>query len=154
MLQRFIAFCWLLLFLLLHAAGSHSDFALPYWNSPEQQQDQQQNSWTAWDYLEDRYPKDLVDYMPFQLGDLSVHSGWTLHCSSGGGDDCGGSGDDRIALAVTFVDSDAEIRSDWQTKGDNEDRWSYEEWCQHVKPRRKINHELVPVVWPPPDSSE
>jgi hypothetical protein len=86
--------------------------------------------------------------MPFKLGDVSVHSGWTLHCSNGGSDD-GDEMKDRVALAVTFVDSDAKIRSDWEVTGDNEDLWSYKDWCQEVEPRRKFRHDLVPIVFPP-----
>ena len=85
--------------------------------------------------------------MPFKIGDISAHSGWTLHCSNGGGDD--GDGQDRVALAVSFVDGDATIRTDWKEKGDNEDSWSYKDWCQEVKPRRKFKHDLVPIVFPP-----
>lgn len=101
---------------------------------------------SEWDRLDERYPSKDVDYMPMNLGDVTVHSGWTLHCSNG--NDRKGSHNDRIAIAITFVDGNAEIRPQGQ-KGDDEDRWSYESWFKEIIPRRKFSHELVPIVWPP-----
>jgi ectoine hydroxylase-related dioxygenase (phytanoyl-CoA dioxygenase family) len=132
---------------LIFCSKSHADFALPYWNPPPGavESDAAKNSQTpsGWDRLEDRYPKKVVDYMPMNLGDVTVHSGWTLHCSNGNEVP-----EDRIALAITFVDGSAEIRLDWQTVGDDEDRWSYQEWCKDVKPRTSFSHDLVPIVYP------
>jgi ectoine hydroxylase-related dioxygenase (phytanoyl-CoA dioxygenase family) len=142
---------------LIFCSKSHADFALPYWNPVPSQNNTDDRNDSEWDRLEDRYPKNYVDYMPMNVGDVTVHSGWTLHCSNGNGD-CINDHDaitgmnstrERVALAITFVDGDATIRSDWQECGDDEDRWSYEKWCQEVKPRTKITHDLVPIVWPP-----
>ncbi len=133
---------------LIFCSKSHSDFALPYWNPPEEiasgSKDKKYAS--AWDRLEDRYPEEVIDYMPMSLGDVTIHSGWTLHCSNG--NEIEGS-KDRIALAISFVDGDAEIRHNWQSIGDDEDRWSYQDWCKEVRPQRKFSHELVPIIWPP-----
>ena len=138
---------------LIFCSKSHADFALPYWSPPEPNNDDTQqinvedgSSLSGWDRLEDRYPKKVVDYMPMSLGDVTVHSGWMLHCSNG--NEREGS-KDRVALAITFVDGAAEIRPNWQTIGDDEDRWSYQDWCKDVVPRTKFSHELVPIVWPP-----
>jgi hypothetical protein len=144
---------------LIFCSKSHSDFALPYWNPVPSTEDELTKE-TEWDRLEDRYPKSYVDYMPLNVGDLTVHSGWALHCSNGNDsrhdDDKGAK--DRIALAITFVDGDATIRPNWRECGDDEDRVSYESWCQQVQPNRFIQHDSVPIVWPlppptPPSSS-
>jgi len=140
---------------LIFCSKSHADFALSYWNPPpEVTNSSNENiknnieniSSSEWDRLDDRYPKKLVDYMPMNLGDVTVHSGWTLHCSNG--NEREGSNNDRIALAITYVDGNAEVRPDWQSVGNNEDRWSYQDWCKEVTPRKKFSHKLVPIVWP------
>jgi ectoine hydroxylase-related dioxygenase (phytanoyl-CoA dioxygenase family) len=143
---------------LIFCSKSHVDFALPYWNpAPEVNNVNNNNNnnnniimkdttTSEWDRLDERYPSKDVDYMPMNLGDVTVHSGWTLHCSNG--NDRKGSHNDRIAIAITFVDGNAEIRPQGQ-KGDDEDRWSYESWFKEIIPRRKFSHELVPIVWPP-----
>ena len=141
---------------LIFCSKSHVDFALPYWNpAPEVNNVNNNNdnnmkdttTSSEWDRLDERYPTKDVNYMPMNLGDVTIHSGWTLHCSNG--NDREGSHNDRIALAISFVDGDAEIRPDWQIIGDDEDRWSYQDWCKDVTPRTKISHKLVPIVWPP-----
>ena len=133
---------------LCFCSKSHSDFALPYWNPLEGKSadPKDENYRSAWDRLEDRYPRKVVDYMPMSLGDVTVHSGWTLHYSNG--NEMKGS-KDRLALAISFVDGDAEIRPNWETIGDDEDRWSYQEWCRDVRPQTQFSHPLVPIVWPP-----
>jgi ectoine hydroxylase-related dioxygenase (phytanoyl-CoA dioxygenase family) len=128
---------------LIFCSKSHADIALPYWNPPPQQQHDHVSS--EWDRLELRYPKRLVDYMPMRIGDVTVHSGWTLHCSSGNNMK---NGNDRMAIAISFVDGESGIRPNWQNVGDNEDRWSYEAWCNEVAPRTRFTHDLVPIVWP------
>lgn len=128
---------------LMFCSKSHADFALPYWN-PVSNDDGES---TEWDRLEHRYPNKTVDYMPMNVGDLTVHSGWTLHCAGESDQST-----DRIALAISFVDANAEVRPDaldTAGKGDNEDLNSYLEWATSVKPRTKFDHPLVPIVWPP-----
>ena len=129
---------------LLFCSKSHTDFALPYWNSMEKSQDED----SEWNRLEQRYPKDPVHYMPMQVGDLTVHSGWTLHCADG---THGGTSVDRMALAISFVDAKAQLRQDAMDDnglGDNEDSWSYQEWVHTVHPRKSFRHDMVPIVWP------
>ena len=146
---------------LLFVPKSHQDFALPFWNDfggPE------------YDRLARRYQaadNTLVNhhhhhhYMPLKVGDVTVHSGWTLHCADGNDSE-----DDRLALAISYVDARAEIRetamdfspSNNNNKnaggggggyGDNEDQWSYREWVAQVPPRTPFGtHPLVPIVWP------
>jgi ectoine hydroxylase-related dioxygenase (phytanoyl-CoA dioxygenase family) len=131
---------------LLFCSKSHSDFALPYWNPLPDEEDGQPRSSNEWDRLENRYPEGIVDYMPMEMGDVTVHSGWTLHCANENDNSS-----DRLALAISFVDAKAELRHDALDdlgKGDNEDLNSYRQWATSVSPRSRFQHELVPIVWP------
>lgn len=128
---------------LMFCSKSHSDFALPYWNPLNDSGGEQPSEW---DHLESRYPKRIVDYMPLSLGDVTCHSGWTLHCANGNE-----GGADRTALAISYVDAKAEIREDAlddSGTGDNEDKWGYQDWVHSVEPRKRFKHDLVPIVWP------
>ena len=94
-------------------SGSHNDFALAYWNE-------------EWDNLETRYGEP-VHYMPLEVGDVTAHAGWTLHCANDASDD------ERWALAITYVDAAAVLRVlGGNDRMDDEDRWSYEEWVQEM----------------------
>ena len=107
---------------LVFCSKSHSDFALPYWN-PFKESGTNPNS--PWNRLEERYESGyngldpLVDYMPLVLGDITAHSGWTLHCAN-----ANTGKHDRLALAITYVDarSPVRIRSD---QGDSEGNASH-----------------------------
>ncbi|KAL7576339.1 hypothetical protein ACA910_018155 [Epithemia clementina (nom. ined.)] len=136
---------------LVFCSGSHSDFALPYWNPLPLNSDDDDSEWHR---LEERYGLDaLVDYLPLKTGDATVHSGWTLHCADA---KLSGTSDDRLALAITYVDGRAPVRKDAveaakanSGRGDNEDAWSYREWVGQVQPlKRNFSHKLVPIVWP------
>ena len=125
---------------LFFVSGSHSDFALPFWNRNED------DTGGEYDRLDIRYGDDSVeDHMPMNVGDLTAHAGWTLHGANGG---IGAM--DRYALAVTYVDSNAEIRDDVSSSsvGHSEDRRSYSDWVDEVVPRSYFEHDLVPVVYP------
>eukprot|EP00523_Entomoneis_sp_CCMP467_P014924 CAMPEP_0168785340 /NCGR_PEP_ID=MMETSP0725-20121227/10697_1 /TAXON_ID=265536 /ORGANISM="Amphiprora sp., Strain CCMP467" /LENGTH=377 /DNA_ID=CAMNT_0008835437 /DNA_START=38 /DNA_END=1168 /DNA_ORIENTATION=+ len=123
---------------LIFCSKSHSDFALPFWNqAPKDDCDASPEEDSEWFRLEERYdtsgPGDdgsgfsspsLVDYLPMCVGDVTVHSGWTLHSADPAVEQ------DRAALAATYVDSRAPIRSDAvlsantnEGRGDNEDAW-------------------------------
>lgn len=131
---------------LMFCSKSHSDFALPYWSPLLHDDHKDQPSTSEWNRLEHRYPEKDVHYMPMQVGDVTVHSGWTLHCANENDNR-----NDRIALAVSFVDAKAEIRPDAMSaadKGDNEDLSSYRMWVKDVRPRTQFQHDLVPIVWP------
>jgi hypothetical protein len=96
-----------------------------------------------------RYGGDngIEDHMPMDVGDVSVHSGWTLHSAAGGVGPIG-NGADRYALAVTYVDDMAEVREDviGSDVGHDEDRRSYEGWVKDVEPRCHFEHPLVPTL--------
>jgi ectoine hydroxylase-related dioxygenase (phytanoyl-CoA dioxygenase family) len=126
---------------LFFVSGSHSDFALPFWNRNDGE------SGREYDRLDVRYGGDdgVEDYMPMQIGDFTAHAGWTLHGANGGID----SGE-RYALAVTYVDKMAEVREDASNSavGHDEDRRSYKDWIKDVEPRSYFEHDLVPIVLP------
>ena len=124
-----------------------TQFALPYWNGVDDEE---------YDRLEERYGSDsITHHMPMEVGDVTVHSGWTLH--SAGGAELIEKGEDRYAFAITYVDGNAELRSDallesnqgeLDSKGDKEDAWSYRTWVKEVEPRTRFQHASVPIVWP------
>lgn len=127
---------------LLYVDASHSDFALPYWNGVDGNE---------YERLENRYGDDggISHHMPLDIGDVTVHNGWTLHSA----DACDfiEEGQDRYAFSVTYVDGRAEVREDIlgdDVKGDREDVWSFKDWVKDVKPRSKFSHPAVPIVWP------
>lgn len=130
---------------LLFVDGSHSDFALPYWNGVDGDE---------YDRLENRYGKDggVSHHMPLDMGDVTVHNGWTLHCADAA--DYSEKDEDRYAFAITYVDGRAEVREDVLSSecsraSDKEDVWSFRSWVEEVKPRTKFRHPQVPIVWPP-----
>jgi len=148
---------------------SHSDFALPYWNSPNHDDVNNEQYPNEYDKLDIRYggQKAIKHHMPLSIGDCTVHAGWTLHCADANivvDDHEDGNADDRInegssihlfekdryALAVTYVDARAEIRQDVlgtkaNSLGHNEDRWSYKDWIADVNPREYFEHKFVPI---------
>lgn len=122
---------------------SHIDMAWAYWR---------EQSNTGAD-LSARYPPDaIVDYGPLRWGDVTWHSGWTLHCAAPG------AVEERLALAVTFCAANAPIRPDAATTGDREDATSYREWIDDVIAAGGVSddkkgmgneiweHPLVPIV--------
>jgi ectoine hydroxylase-related dioxygenase (phytanoyl-CoA dioxygenase family) len=143
---------------LVFCSKSHSDFSLPYWNPLEKADANPSSPWNA---LEERYHRNdmddddghLVDYMPLQTGDVTAHAGWTLHCADGNMLATDGQVQDRLALAITYVDARAVVREDALTSsiGDNEDVWSYRDWVGEVPARTSyFVHKRVPIVWPRP----
>jgi ectoine hydroxylase-related dioxygenase (phytanoyl-CoA dioxygenase family) len=128
---------------LIFVPKSHNDFALPFWNEFDGHE---------YSRLERRYKDKTVHYMPMSVGDVTIHSGWTLHCADGND-----STECRHALAISIVDARAEIRetaldfspSNGGGYGDNEDQWSYREWVSQVPVRKPFGtHQLVPIIWP------
>jgi len=128
---------------LLFVDSSHNDFALPYWNGVEGNE---------YDRLENRYGDNddgISHHMPFDVGDVTVHNGWTLHSADAA--EFIEEGQDRYAFSVTYVDGRAEVREDIlgdDVKGDREDVWSFRDWVKDVFPRQQFSHPSVPIVWP------
>jgi ectoine hydroxylase-related dioxygenase (phytanoyl-CoA dioxygenase family) len=131
---------------LVFASKSHADYGLLYWRQQQQQQQQTSRHGVGevtggkqqqYGDLSKRY-SDIVDYMPLTVGDVTFHAGWTLHCADGA--------EERMALAITYVDAAAPIRPDLGG-GDDEDAWSYRDWISDV-PAGTSNwdHPLVPKL--------
>lgn len=127
---------------------SHADFALPFWNPYKEMDDSQ----SQWNMLEERYQHHkIANHMPLAMGDVTVHSGWTLHCADSQFTSDRDSKEDRLALAISYVDARAPIRENVLSKedhGDDEDQWSYLDWVTEIPPRQEFEHPLVPIVWP------
>jgi len=49
-------------------------------------------------------------HMPLEVGDVTLHNGWTLHCADAAEDYL--AGEDRYALSITFVVGRAEVQED------------------------------------------
>ena len=184
---------------LLFINKSHSDFSLPYWNGRGTEYDADDDDggatgYNAYDSLTTRYgiqnvgddriidnnPGVVGHHMPLDPGDCTIHNGWTMHCANGNkknmikkkNAESASSFKTRYAIAVSYVDSHAEVREDVpgvgknimvQGKdkrrpnsrslpflGDSEDSASYVEWIGDVLPRTRFQHELTPDVWPSP----
>jgi hypothetical protein len=148
---------------LIFCSKSHNDFALPYWNDIVSAEN---DPMSPWNNLEDRYPPSACcHHMPLAVGDVTVHSGWTLHCAdalvpiddntSTRKHDMQHEDTDRLALAITFVDALAPVRDPnslmmLNTKSDKEDLWSYQDWIHDVQYNiSRWDHPLVPILWPP-----
>ena len=106
-----------------------------------------------------------------EVGDVTVHNGWTLHCadvvanSNAAEDDK----EDRYAFSVAYVDARVELREDVlpssktngnarhvamktggsPSRGDNEGMWSFRSLVGEVEPRTRFRHPMVPTVWSP-----
>lgn len=180
---------------LLFINKSHSDFSLPYWNGRGIEYDNKQGSgvgYNAYDHLTTRYgianvgddriadnnPGVIGHHMPLNAGDCTIHNGWTMHCANGNTNNLtkkkngGALFQTRYAIAISYVDSHAEIREDIPGVGKNvsrkkkvsgdrnrssaentflgdaEDRASYADWIGDVLPRTQFEHEMIPDVWP------
>ena len=202
---------------LLFINKSHADYSLPYWNGRGVDYDDASASsggggdgggtdeyqYNAYEHLTTRYgienvgddrivdnnPGVIGHHMPLNVGDCTVHNGWTMHCANGnkknmskkkngsGGSCCANSTfQTRYAIAISYVDSHAEVRGDVPGVGKNvnvsvngsgkgkmnrrgfsravaflgdaEDRASYAEWIGDILPRTRFEHDLTPDVWP------
>uniref|UniRef100_A0A7S3PZC3 Phytanoyl-CoA dioxygenase n=1 Tax=Chaetoceros debilis TaxID=122233 RepID=A0A7S3PZC3_9STRA len=147
---------------LMFVDKSHGDFALPFWNRVPKGDVGNGEDYDCktgkvkyeesreYERLDERYSygsgnDGVSSYMPMERGDCTVHAGWTLHSANGVKCET-----DRYALAVTYVDAQAEIREDARMSsgslGHDEDRKSYEDWINEVRPRTYFEHSLVPII--------
>jgi ectoine hydroxylase-related dioxygenase (phytanoyl-CoA dioxygenase family) len=129
---------------LVFAAGSHRDFALPFWRSREQVE--------AADLSERGY--ELCPQGAMAVGDVSMHHGWLLHAA--GGQPRGTP--PRAALAVCFFVDGARVRAvgpgggggggaAGRRRGEDEDAESAAAWIGDLRPGAVARHPLLPVVY-------
>ncbi|KAL6765750.1 hypothetical protein V8C86DRAFT_2448805 [Haematococcus lacustris] len=119
---------------LLFASGSHRDFALPFWHSLQDMD------------LGGRQYR-LRGTGPMELGDVSFHHGWLLHCA---GAQRRGT---RVALAVSyFADGARLLQRAAPTVHShmlhNEDEESYQDWLPDLADGALAQHPLLPIAWP------
>jgi ectoine hydroxylase-related dioxygenase (phytanoyl-CoA dioxygenase family) len=121
---------------LVFAAGSHRDFALPFWRTREELE--------ATDLSDRGY--ELCPQGAMAVGDASFHHGWLLHAA--GGQPRGSL--PRAALAVSYFLDGARVRADGggsSRRGEDEDAESVAAWIREVKPCAAARHPLLPVVY-------
>ncbi|KAL3827056.1 hypothetical protein ACHAXA_007563 [Cyclostephanos tholiformis] len=89
--------------------GSHCDVVLPYWNGlPDSGHDEHDRLDVRYGGEEDGSTGGVNHHMLLEVGSVTVHNGWTLHCADGADiNDI-----DRYALSITYVDGRAELRED------------------------------------------
>lgn len=134
---------------LVFAAGSHRDFALPFWRAREEVE--------ATDLSDRGY--ELCPQGPMAVGDASFHHGWLLHAAGGQPRSTPG----RAALAVCYFLDGARVRvgvgggalaadddeagGRRRRRGEDEDAESVAAWIGEVRPGAPARHPLLPVVY-------
>ncbi|KAI8477056.1 MAG: hypothetical protein J3K34DRAFT_169991 [Monoraphidium minutum] len=122
---------------LAFAAGSHRDFALPFWHDVRALGDLERRGYR------------VQGTGPMALGDVSWHHGWTLHCA---GEQPRGTAP-RLAVAVSYFADGARLLD---LKGDpslrremlhDEDAEGHGAWLKDLKGGAPARHPLLPVVW-------
>ena len=84
---------------------------------------------------------------PLHAGDCTWHHGWCLHSAPDLFDD---EKKDRVAYTASYVKSPSKLLDEKVLgRQDGEDSISYEGWVNDVTPGDVIDHELLPLVWPP-----
>lgn len=97
------------------------------------------------DSIRERYEVNYMDGL--RVGDCSAHHGWTLHFAPPQLN----SKKSRHAVAFSFVAAGARTLS--KTPRAVEDHVSWAPWFQEVGIGNRIDHPLLPVVWPRQGSS-
>jgi len=136
---------------------SHIDLALFFWHGKFPKKNKASNTDLFQNIdLSKRYggDKSINNYMPLQIGDVTVHSGWTLHTSDPLSSPEKKLSDGRIALSISYVCSKAMVRkvdgrSPSGDNGHDEDYDSYKGWIDRIKPGRSINVDDIdlPVIF-------
>ncbi|KAF6256823.1 hypothetical protein COO60DRAFT_1640423 [Scenedesmus sp. NREL 46B-D3] len=122
---------------LLFAEQSHRDFALPFWHDLRGRD------------LNDRRYK-LQDAGPMQVGDVSWHHGWMLHCAPPQPPGT----PQRLALAVSYFADGARLLARRRDPSvlkhmlHDEDAESYGGWLAQLKDGAVARHEQLPLVYP------
>lgn len=78
------------------------------------------------------------DEQPFELGDVSFHSGWTYHHARANNTD-----NAREAFTIIYIDKDARLR----TPSNSFEEFDARTWCPGVKPGEVIDSELNPILY-------
>ncbi len=124
---------------LVFAAGSHRDFALPFWHDDLEGRD-----------LSDR-GYEIASTGAMQLGDVSWHHGWTLH----GAAPQPRRSPRRLALTISFFADGAktlakssESQSVRKGRLHDEDAESYSSWLRDIGAGAPAVHARLPLVWP------
>jgi hypothetical protein len=87
---------------------------------------------------------------PMQVGDVSWHHGWTLHCAPPQPPDT----PQRLALAVSYFADGARLLdrkkdpSVFKHMLHDEDAESYGSWLAQLKDGAVARHEQLPLVYP------
>lgn len=77
------------------------------------------------------------------LGDVSWHSGWTLHTAPGQPQGTSS----RLALSISYFKDGARLLpKQAAAKVQLEDKESFQEWYQDLKPGALAKHKLLPIV--------
>jgi hypothetical protein len=84
----------------------------------------------------------LADYvddeLPYDLGDVSFHSGWTYHHAGANRTD-----EPREVFTVIYLDRDARLREPSSAF----ERFDARTWCPGVEPGELISTELNPILY-------
>ncbi|XP_024545363.1 uncharacterized protein LOC112351534 [Selaginella moellendorffii] len=116
------------------ASASHTDFALPYWQSNR-----------GMDNLE-RRGYSIETYRELAAGDATVHHGWTLHFAP---EQPVSSSSSRLAWTVSYFGDGARLLSTKHArrKVQDEDLVSFGGWFKDVKEGQVVRHKLLPLVY-------
>ena len=122
------------------ASGSHRDLALPYWYT----EDGMDNP------SGDQREYDVDMHLPLAPGDATFHHGWLFHAAPPNDGKR-----DRLALAISYVSAAAHVLDVEDDEGlrrrpEDEDRESYADWLGEVPGGAVVNHQALPIVYPPP----
>lgn len=117
------------------ASGSHRDFALGFWRDHNRM-----------DLSTRGYPLQPLGKM--ELGDVSFHHGWTLHCAPAQPKQT----EPRIALSLTYIADGVRLlpRRDSTVHKHllhSEDQESYQAWLSDLPDGGVARHKLLPIVW-------
>ncbi|CAM9558561.1 unnamed protein product [Chrysoparadoxa australica] len=125
---------------LTFASRSHRDFALSFWSDPNTEHD-----------LSHRYEESPNPAM--EVGDVSWHHGWTLHCAEGNVKMPPHTPQLlaflRLAYAVSYIaDGATKLPANAVSPHDEDvSEWGYNDWIGEVEAGAPVDHPYVPLVF-------